>query len=32
VLAAVSAGGVSAVRHESYVKLREELEEAANLW
>lgn len=32
VLAAVSAGGVSAVRHESYLKLREELEEAANLW
>jgi ribosome biogenesis GTPase len=32
VLAAVSAGGVSAVRHESYIKLREELEEAAKLW
>ena len=32
VLAAIAAGDLSAVRHESYVKLREELEEAARLW
>ena len=29
---AIAAGEVSASRHESYVKLREELEEAARLW
>jgi ribosome biogenesis GTPase / thiamine phosphate phosphatase len=32
VLAAIAAGELSAVRHESYVKLREEIEEAARLW
>src|SRR4051812_31107425 len=32
VLSAIAAGELSAVRHESYVKLREELEEAARLW
>ena len=32
VLAAITAGEVSAVRHESYVKLREEVEQAARLW
>jgi len=32
VLAAIAAGDVSASRHESYVKLREEVEEAARLW
>ena len=32
VLDAMSRGEVSAARHESYVKLREELEEAARLW
>jgi ribosome biogenesis GTPase len=32
VLAAIAAGEVSAVRHESYVKLREEVEETARLW
>jgi len=29
---AMSRGEVSATRHESYVRLREELEEAARLW
>jgi ribosome biogenesis GTPase len=29
---AIAAGEVSVTRHESYVKLREELEEAARLW
>ena len=32
VLDAMSRGEVSATRHESYVKLREEVEEAARLW
>jgi len=32
VLDAIARGDVSAERHESYVKLREELEESANLW
>jgi ribosome biogenesis GTPase len=32
VLDALSRGEVSASRHESYVKLREEVEEAARLW
>src|SRR5689334_1016411 len=32
VLDAMSRGEVSATRHESYVRLREELEEAARLW
>jgi ribosome biogenesis GTPase / thiamine phosphate phosphatase len=32
VLEAITAGDVSARRHESYVKLREELQEAARLW
>lgn len=32
VLDAIRAGDVSAARHESYVKLREELEEASKLW
>jgi ribosome biogenesis GTPase len=32
VLDAISRGEVSATRHESYVRLREELEEAAKLW
>ena len=32
VLDALSRGEVSAARHESYVRLREELEEAARLW
>ena len=32
VLAAIAAGEVSAGRHESYVKLRDELQEAARLW
>ena len=32
VLDALARGEVSATRHESYVKLREELEEAAKLW
>ncbi len=32
VRAALSRGEISASRHESYVKLREELEEAARLW
>jgi ribosome biogenesis GTPase / thiamine phosphate phosphatase len=32
VLDAISAGDVSAARHESYVKLREELAEAARQW
>jgi ribosome biogenesis GTPase len=32
VLDAIAAGEVSAARHESYVKLREELQEAARLW
>ena len=31
-LGALSRGEVSAARHESYVRLREELEEAARLW
>ena len=32
VLGAIAAGEVSAARHESYVKLRDELQEAARLW
>src|SRR5215211_5011179 len=32
VLDAIAAGEVSAARHESYVKLRDELQEAARLW
>jgi ribosome biogenesis GTPase / thiamine phosphate phosphatase len=32
VLDALSRGEVSAARHDSYVKLREELTEAAKLW
>jgi ribosome biogenesis GTPase len=32
IIDAIAAGEVSALRHESYVKLREELQEAAKLW
>jgi ribosome biogenesis GTPase / thiamine phosphate phosphatase len=32
VLEAIAAGEVTAMRHESYVKLREELQEAARMW